>query len=107
MLANITAPQRERQCKDKLAAEVGIIFLVEVYLYIDATVLNEAEGYGDFLIHSKGHDEYWDQLRQAGAVRGEYDEMSRARVAYSIRTHKFTLLADRCILQQPEAVAKP
>lgn len=103
LLEEIAAAQRERRRKDKLAAqpEVGIVFLLGDHLFIDATPLNNAGCYGDFRIHEKGHDAYWEQLQQANAVpAGEYDDFARGRVSYDTRTRQFTLLLDQCIMRK-------
>ena len=47
---------------------MGIIFLVGDNLFIDGTPLNQASEYGDFRIHDKGHDAFWEELLRADAV---------------------------------------
>jgi hypothetical protein len=86
--------------------QVGIVFMVGDKLFIESTPIDEADVYGDFLVHSIGHDAYWERLRQAGAVTGEYDDWPRGRVAYDTRTGEFTLLADRCILLREDLASE-
>ena len=87
---------------------VGIFFAVGPTLLIESTPLSQAGRYGDFKIHERGHDEYWEDLRRAGAVPpgSEYEEFPRGRVAYETRTQQFSLLADRCVLRDPSKVAE-
>jgi len=95
--------------KNPKAAEpkVGVLFLVGAKLFIDSTPLSQAGSYGHHLIHELGHDEYWDQLVMMGAVAGaEYEEYPRGRVAYDTKSGKFTLLADKCILNKKSIVRK-
>jgi hypothetical protein len=86
---------------------VGIIFLVGDKLLIDSTPLSQAGHCGHLLIHERGHDEYWGQLFKMGGVPGaEYEEYPRRRVAYDTKRGKFTLLADKCILDKKSIVSK-
>jgi len=69
--------------------------------------LSQAGHCGHHLIHERGHDEYWGQLFKMGGVPGaEYEEYPRGRVAYDTKRGKFTLLADRCILDMQSIVRK-
>jgi hypothetical protein len=87
--------------------KVGVLFLVGGKLLIDSTPLSQAGHYGHHLIHERGHDEYWGQLVKMGAVPGaEYEEYPRGRVAYDTKRGKFTLLADKCILDKKSIVGK-
>jgi hypothetical protein len=87
---------------------VGIFFSVQHKLWLDMTPLSQAGSYGEFRIHERGHDEYWELLIKQGAVpsHSEYEEYPRGRVAFNERTQQFSLLADRCILRQKEGVAE-
>ena len=94
-----------RYAKTKNDAEVGIVFLVEGKLWIDATPVTEAANYGDFKIHERGHERYWEELVHAGAVpECEYKEHPRGRVAYNTKTGKYLLLVDECILKKKGVV---
>lgn len=89
------------------APEVGIIYLVDDKLWVDATPLTGAGRFGDFAIHERDHYQYWAQLVRGGAVPdAEYEEYARGRVAYNTKTAKFLLLADRCILSRKGVVSK-
>ena len=95
-----------------LSATVGIVWGVRDgngprRLVIDSTPLVEAEPYGDFLTHPRGHHEVWDDWHQLGpaglARRGlptviawhEYEHFPRGRVVFDTQSHRFTLYADR------------
>jgi hypothetical protein len=97
------------------SAAVGIVWDVRdgngpPRLVIDGTSLVEAEPYGDFLTHTRGHYEVWEGWRQlgpAGLVRRglpraiawhEYEHFPRGRVVFNTRSRRFTLYAD-CKLQ--------
>ena len=90
------------------APNVGIVFLVGKTLLIDRTPVSEGEIYGDFRIHERGHDMYWETLKKTGAVPPdtEYDDYPRGRVAYNTKTGKYSLLLDRCILKNKSVVNK-
>jgi hypothetical protein len=87
---------------------VGIIFLVGKTLLIDRTPVSEGEIYGDFRIHERGHNRYWETLKENGMVPqdSEYDEFPRGRVAYNMKTEKYLLFLDRCILKNKSVVKK-
>jgi hypothetical protein len=92
----------------KKEPHVGIFWLVGGKPIIDSTPLGEAEPYGDHLIHARSHLEVWTLFQQRSiAPRGmEYEEAPRGRVIYDIKTQRFLLLADRCILQDQNLVMK-
>jgi hypothetical protein len=94
--------------KRKNAPNVGIIFLVGKTLLIDRTPVSEGEMYGDFRIHERGHDTYWETLKKTGMVPqdSEYDDYPRGRVAYYTKSEKYSLFLDRCILKNKSIVKK-
>ena len=84
---------------------------------IDASSLVEAEPYGDFLTHPRGHYEVWNDWQQRRAApsavqsvfqeiagRREYEDFPRGRIVYQIKTDRFILYADRR-LQQKHTIA--
>jgi hypothetical protein len=94
------------------SAAVGIVWDVRDghgprRLVIDGVSLVEAEPYGDFLTHPRGHYEVWEGWRQlgpAGLVRRglpaviawhEYEHFPRGRVVFNTQSRRFTLYADR------------
>ncbi len=85
---------------------VGIFWLVAGARVIDSTRLSQAENYGDFKVHAGDHDTVWERFQRAGTVPAdmEYEESPRGRVVYNSKTHRFTLLADTCILNQKKVV---
>ena len=98
---------RKRKNAETAAPSIGIMYLVRGKLLIDSTPLAQAGRYGDFAIHEGGHIEYWAELIRSGPVpNSEYEEFPRGRVAYDIKTGKFMLLADRCILRRKGIVRK-
>ena len=82
-------------------AKVGIFYLVQRSLLIDATPLEQGELYGD-AINFSGHFEYWQALDAKNAIEQlfkshAYDYYPRGRVVYFNQTKTFKLYADRCI----------
>jgi hypothetical protein len=82
--------------------------LVDGKLVIDSTPLNEAERYGDFLNHPKGHDEVWERLQRLGKVPADipYEECPRGRVVFGTKSESFILYADKCILNRQDLIAQ-
>lgn len=86
-------------------------------LVTDRTPLAEAEAYGEFLTHPRGHHEAWEDWRQLGpaglARRGlpaaiawhEYEHFPRGRVVFGTAAGRFTLYAD-LRLRAPAAVLR-
>jgi hypothetical protein len=92
--------------KPKRAPEVGIIYLVGDWLWIDAAPVAQGMTVGDYVIHERDHQLYWKQLVEKEAVPStEYDEFPRGRVSYNKKSGKFMLLADDCILREKNLVA--
>jgi len=87
---------------------LGIFWFIRGRLLVDTTPLSEAELYGDFLTHPRGHAAVWEQRQQNGTLpeEMEYEEQPRGRVMFNTKTFKFTLLADRCILKRKAWVAQ-
>jgi hypothetical protein len=92
--------------KSMRASKVGIIYLVDDKIWIDATPVARAGNFGDFAFHERYHCQYWEQLVKQRAVPDtEYEQYPRGRVSYNRKSGKFTLLADRCILREKNLVA--
>jgi hypothetical protein len=82
-------------------AKIGIFFVVQGHLLMDAAPLEQGELYGD-AINFSGHFDYWDSLKPSRAVEQlfknhAYDYFPRGRVVYFNKTDSFKLYADRCI----------
>ena len=82
-------------------AKVGIFFVVQGHLLIDAAPLAHGEIYGD-AVNFSGHFEYWQALNPTNAIEQlfkshAYDHYPRGRVVYFNKTSNFKLYADRCI----------
>jgi hypothetical protein len=95
---------RRKKTKLTQVPEVGIFYVVGSKLWIDATPLTEAGHIGDLAIHERDHIHYWAQLISSGDV--PYDVHPRGRLSYDMKTCKFTLLADRCILDRKSLVSR-
>ncbi len=97
---------------------VGIVWGVRdvsgpLLLLTDRTSLGEAERYGNFLTHPRGHHDVWERWRRLGpaglARRGlpaaiawhEYEHFPRGRVVFDTTTDRFTLYADRRLQAPP------
>lgn len=84
---------------------------------VDATSLADAEPYGDFLTHAKGHYEVWGQWQETrtapladrvilqAIADHEYEFFPRGRIVYNIGTGSFVLYADRR-LQHDATIAR-
>jgi len=63
--------------------------------------------FGDYAIHERDHQRYWEQLVKRGDCPDTGDDRyPRDRVSYNRGSGKFTLLADRCILGRKSLVSK-
>jgi hypothetical protein len=82
----------------------------------DKSSLAEAEPYGDFLTHSRGHYDVWSRWQMLSATElskrdipqviayHEYEEFPRGRIVYQTKTGQFIIYADRR-LQHPDVIA--
>jgi hypothetical protein len=87
---------------------VGIFWLLDGKLIIDATPLSKAEPYGNALGHTTSHIDFWTRLQRTGAVPTEieYEEPPRGRVVFDRQEQRFHLMADKCILGQRDVVGR-
>ena len=101
-------PAVGKKNKSKTEARLGIFWLVDGKLLIDSAPLSECEQYGDHLNYPGSHIDLWEQWRQVGKApaESEYEEYARGRVMCDIETKKFSLLADRCILNRKELITE-
>lgn len=81
--------------------KVGIFYIVQDHLLMDAAPLEQGEQYGD-AVNFSGHFDYWGALSPSSALEQllknhAYDYFPRGRVVYFRRTDCFKLYADRCI----------
>ena len=85
-------------------------------ILIDKSSLADAEPYGDFLTHPRGHYDVWsnwqtlnaaalakDDIPQA-VTHHEYEEFPRGRIVYHVKTRHFIIYADRR-LQRTEVLS--
>jgi len=82
-------------------AKVGIFFVVDGQLLVDAVPLEQGEPYGNTRGHGSHYD-FWESL--APGNDGErrfkaraYDTYPRGRVVYFTQEKRFVLYADRCL----------
>lgn len=102
---------------DNIVPSVGIFWGVPVsdqnariQLVIDRTSTGEAEIYGDFLTHPRGHYEVWESWRRLGPTGlklrrmpisiafHEYEDFPRGRIVFDTKSSTFVIYAD-CRLQ--------
>ena len=86
-------------------------------ILVDATSLAEAEAYGEFLTHPRGHYEIWTQWQKTriapvasrfilqAIADHEYEFFPRGRIVFNVGTGSFILYADRRV-QQPSTIAR-
>jgi len=88
--------------------KVGIFWFYEGRLIIDSVPISQAEACEGFCNYPESHEQFWSQLQRRGVVstETEYDEAPRGRVVYDAKSQQFLLMADRCILKNPELVKR-
>jgi hypothetical protein len=122
MGARAFAGRRLSKWKPFMTGLVGIFWGIPASnrawtIVTDATPLAEAEPYGDFLTHPRGHYDVWSawqKLNAAALARQsipqavayhEYEDFPRGRIVYRIKTGQFIVYADR-FLQEPELLTE-
>ena len=83
--------------------KVGIFFVIENQLVIDAVPVDQGEPYGETIGHGS-HYEFWDSLVPRTALEHRfkvraYDASPRGRVVYVTRKQRYVLYADPCLTQ--------
>jgi hypothetical protein len=85
------------------------------HILVDKTSLAEAESYGDFLTHPRGHYDVWNEWQKLNATElakravpeavafHEYEDFPRGRIVYHINDRRFIIYADRK-LQHPSVI---
>jgi hypothetical protein len=85
-------------------------------ILIDKISLADAEPYGDFLTHPRGHYDVWGKWQKLNATAlakraipeavafHEYEDFPRGRIVYHVKTRQFVIYADRR-LQRPDILA--
>lgn len=101
MLEDLGSIKQHVQATKKVSGEpkVGVFWVHDGRLLMDATPVSEASSYGDFKIHDRGHYTFWPKLQRKGLVPTEleYDEVPRGRVGYNTKREKVLPFADACI----------
>ena len=108
LLSMATRSTKASQSKSGPELHVGIFWLVDGTLLTDSTPLDQAEPYGDHLIHPRSHIDVWDGWQKLGKVPVDvlYEEPPRGRVVFNRKTRRSVLLADKCILERKSVVAE-
>lgn len=80
---------------------VGIFFVINQQLLIDAVPLVQAEQYGNTLGYG-GHYDYWENLQAVSTEEKlfkakAYDAFPRGRVVYFRQQQQFVIYADKCL----------
>mgnify|MGYP000913861461 FL=1 len=80
---------------------VGIFFVVNSHILIDAVPLAQAEQYGNTLGYG-GHYEYWENLQAINAEQKifktrAYDAFARGRVVYFVKQQYYVVYTDECL----------
>ena len=85
---------------------MGIFFLLGDQVLIESTSISDGEFCAGLVNHARGHEKFWEQLQADGLAPrdADYITVPRGRVIFSVQTGKYSLLLDRCILEQPKFV---
>lgn len=80
---------------------IGIFFIVNGELIVDAVQLEHGEEYGNAIQHG-GHYEFWENLEPKTKSerifkRRAYDAFPRGRVIFDVRQGRPVIYVDRCI----------
>jgi hypothetical protein len=102
-------PARGRKKDEKSVSEprLGIFWLVARKVLLESAPLTECERYGDHLNYGGNHINAWELWKRIGAApeQSEYEEFPRGRVIHNVRSG-FTILADKCLLNDKHAIGK-
>lgn len=86
------------------------------HILADKISLAEAEPYGDFLTHPRGHYDVWSEWQKLNATAlakqaipqaaayHEYEDFPRGRIVHHVKDRQFIIYADRR-LQHPDILA--
>jgi hypothetical protein len=87
-------------------SKVGIFWLTGGGLLLDTVPLDRAENYGDCKNYPLGHLARWEQLQRSGLapIDKEYEILPRGRCVFNVKSGRFLLLADPCILKRTALV---
>ena len=85
-------------------SKVGIFFVVDHHILLDAIAVQQGEKYGGSVCHG-GHFDFWETLNAQNSTEQlfktrAYDAYPRGRVVYLINEKKFILYADKCLDHQ-------
>jgi hypothetical protein len=80
---------------------VGIFFVVDNQLLMDAVPVENGEPYGDSMGHG-GHYDFWETMSPRTSIEKNfkaraYDAYPRGRVVYFTRKKRFVIYADKCL----------
>jgi len=86
---------------------VGIFWLLpNGYVLVADAPLAEAQRYGQFFVYEPSHIDTWTRLQREGIAPAdvEYDEFPRGRAHYDTVAETWTVLGDRHILENADAM---
>jgi hypothetical protein len=83
---------------------IGIFWLVGDRLILKVGPLSDFERNGDTLSFPQSHISYWATLHQSKHVPSDsdYNKYPRGRVVFDVRSRRFKIFADYCILEKKE-----
>lgn len=106
----------KQQLRAKLLSEgvpqVGIIYVVKNRIFIDSTpvdssllLINKGK---DFINHKNDHFSYWKTILTVDHTLRNFDyaDFPRGRVIYDIKSEKFLLYLDKCIMSKKLMINK-
>ena len=81
--------------------KVGIFFVVDNQLLMDAVPVENGEPYGDTMGYGS-HYEFWETMTPSNVIEKKfkaraYDAYPRGRVVYFTQKKRFVLYADKCL----------
>jgi hypothetical protein len=99
----------ESQASEQSGPHVGLFYVVNGKLHWDGVPVEHAGGTPYFKSYPKSFSTYWkDNLVKRFPALREYDPdcFPRGRVVYDAKKDAYDLMADRCILDDPELIKR-
>ncbi|HEX4747955.1 MAG TPA: hypothetical protein VH302_00300 [Bryobacteraceae bacterium] len=98
--------ENAQACGHNAEPRIGIFWLWNGGLVVEAVPLAEAERYGRFLNYPDGHEDVWRRYQGSRTVPADVDYATarRGRVVLDAVANVFFLYADVCILVQNDLV---
>jgi len=88
--------------------EVGLFFVIGGKPWAEGVPWTENPGISGFRTYGVDHPDFWSRLQDLGAAPKDmpYEDCPRGRVNYKDTTGRFTLFADRCIIESKPLLSK-